>query len=307
MLCLALGLAGAPAGLAGSADPEPFFKRLESIGLDTTTIRKLSKKLTIVFRDPDDDKEAEYGYIRKRLYLPTEIREPGTDRIKFDIPSYNLNTLLHEYTHAYDYLMASEKAPAKSNERLFWDGWNSIRADIHLNPKEQILGGLARYPGMKASEVCGYFIGDCYMNIFDAVQSIVVRNEAMTDYIRTQEDVDSLGGTLVLPSKNAEQGWSRNLANLVFGKANMTTAAMFNGKTVNWDENRDWVKKQLFASALGLNPPKDVDELVERLNKLDNEWIRGIRVRVIAARKKALAKRQAAAASEPGLDDLRNR
>ena len=52
----------------------------------------------------------------------------------------------------------------------------------------------------------------------------------------------------------------------------------------------------MYRNILGLNPPKDIHELLDRLNTLDNDWIRAARAEVTKIRienaKKAEAERQ---------------
>ena len=46
------------AARAGEADPSNFFRKLESIDLDTRQIRKVADKIEIFFSDSSDESEA---------------------------------------------------------------------------------------------------------------------------------------------------------------------------------------------------------------------------------------------------------
>lgn len=307
-LVLLLSAIGSALMAAPKADPEPFFQRLESIGLQTATVRKLAAKVTIIYREPNDTKEAEYGYIRKRLYIPTELKEERSNRMKFDMSTTNINTLIHELQHAYDFLMVDKDAPAGSDEKLAYEARNSIWADLMLNPQEGFLG-IARYPRTKSFEIAGYYMGDVIGDIFQTVDTLVVFNEKMAKaYIKKKGDAERYGDRFILPPEELTSGFFQNLRATKLSAANMSAAAYFDGKVVKWPENRYWVKQQLYDHSLGLHPPRGLVELIEQLNTLDNEWVQGVRARIKTARLKAEKELPVERPeAPPALDDLRNR
>ncbi|MBI4676044.1 MAG: hypothetical protein HY748_00495 [Elusimicrobia bacterium] len=77
--------------------------------------------------------------------------------------------------------------------------------------------------------------------------------------------------------------------NRPFGGNRVYDSAMFKDNSlsspayIHWDETQ-WVKDLMYQNILGLKPPKDVPDLLGRLNTLDNDWIRGVRAEVAKAR-----------------------
>src|SRR5688572_30556265 len=86
-----------PGGRAGEAEASEFWRRLESIGLDTTRIRRVRSELELFYRESTDVAEAEYAFIRNNLYIPPAFKEEGSSRIRFDLEPHHLQTLVHEF------------------------------------------------------------------------------------------------------------------------------------------------------------------------------------------------------------------
>ncbi len=309
VLICCLAVLSAPAR-AADPDMEPFFRRLESVGLDTQTIRKLNSLVHVRYRDPNDTKEAQYSFITRKLYLPTTLKQGDSDAIRYDIDWNSLNTVVHEYAHAYDFLMSGSDSPKGSDEYLHWEARNAIKADIFLNPDEHFFG-LARYPGGKSIEVVGYFMGDTIQGVFEAYDQLETYNVRFANkVVLAPGDAERLGDKIVLPGKDDEQKYFRQIANRTLGAAKMDRNALFEGKAVRWPEERAWVKQQIFAHCLGLHPAETMEKLVEKLNSLDNESIRELRKRIVAARiaaEQALdAPKKSEPRVEPDFDELRN-
>ncbi|MBI5210437.1 MAG: hypothetical protein HY927_10745 [Elusimicrobia bacterium] len=136
--------------MSGDADMAPFFKRLEDIGLDTKELRDLTAKIEVYFSDPGSDAAAQYGYILNNIYLPPEeYKAKDGSKVRYDLDSVQIDTLIHEYTHAAQDLTASEAAPDGTPARAHGDAvayvYDSLRKGnivvlygaccaTHLNP-----------------------------------------------------------------------------------------------------------------------------------------------------------------------------
>jgi len=269
------------------ADPSDFVRRLASIGLSTDYVQKVLSRLEIYYRTPSSTAEAEWGYMLDNLYIPWDQKAADSSNIRFDLETPQINTLIHELCHASSDLCASESAAAGTPDRAHADLLHVIRADIYVDPRHQVLG-LARYPGVKADEIVAYYVGNSVQYVFEGVDDIVSFNVGFCKaYIHTAEDAERLGTTLVLPPVEGPgaSGWSSRVARRRYGDHRAgNEAASFENKPIPWDE-RPWVKDEMFDFSLGLNLPHTAAELVDRLNTVDNDWIRDVRARVAAARR----------------------
>lgn len=292
--CLGLGLllalAPGPTRAATEAIPTRFLQRLESIGLDTGFLRRMitgrKRPVEVFYMEPDEDREAQYGYILNNLYIPFTHKEETTRRIRFDLEPHHIDTMMHELNHAAYDVAADEDADRGTPEREHWEAVNAIWADLYLQKT------LARYPRMKADEISSYFVGSCYNRLFSMVgdlEFVNIRLPKMT--MQAPEDAERLGERFVLPW-NRDHGYYRRMAGKRFddGPAG-NDEAYFEGKPIPWTE-RGWVKKKLYRYCLGTNPPMTTEDLLARLNdpELDNPWIRN--------RRKALREARAALAEK---------
>ncbi len=305
LVCAGLLALGSGARAGDEADPAEFYTRLESIGLKTEYLRRLVAKIELFFQASSDVAEASYGYLTDNVYIPPTMRVEGTQRIKFALETTQIATLIHELTHADNDVMASETAAAGTPERIHYDSMQSIWADLYHDPNHRFLG-LARYPRMKADEVCGYFMGKSIMQVFEAVDDLVLYNTVFAGgKPRDAAEAARWGSTLFLPPADTQSGWDQRILRIRFGYASVYDEAMFQSSGisgpayVHWQEaGRDWLKLQMYRGILGLDPPADLAELLRRLNTLDNEWIRRVRAKVAKARQDWLARQ--AAGLQPG-------
>jgi len=272
--------------ISGDADMLPFFHRLESIGLDTREIRAVTGKVEVFFRKPSSDAEAGYSYISDNLYIPYELREANSKRIRFALETNNINTLLHEYVHAARDVSAGADAPRGTPGREQYEAESAIQADL----RSQAL--FYRYSGMKANEVSAYFMGAAIAWVFTAANDVVFYNTKFNgSKPSTVAEAERLGGLLILPSPGSASSWERMILNSYarFGQDSVYDDAKLNDNVItgfaliHWPE-REFIKENMYNNILGLKPPKTLVELVERLNTIDNDWIRGVRREVAAAR-----------------------
>jgi hypothetical protein len=306
----ALALTLLPTLVGAAPQPEPFFQRLESIGLDTTYLRDLTDRIGLRFRSSTRIAEASWGFVENRLYMPPGFAEEGTEILRFDLATHELDTLIHEYVHAANDLDGRSGAPVDTVGRQHRDCLDFIWADIHQDPAHNLLG-LARYPRAKANEVTGYFMGQAIGEVFQVVEEVVAYNTQMEGArVASSEEAERLGGTLVLPPEDAPRGWARRLATARFGQVSVYDTASFRAGVlaptlIHWDEyQRGWLKERMYENLLGLHPPRDSRELVERLNALQSPWIRGVRRRVQEARAAYLEAAPAVLGEEPSLFGL---
>jgi len=293
-------VAPTPAAASTEGDPALFLQRLESIGLKTDYVRRVIGKIEIFYRKPSSTAEAQWGYILDNLYIPWDQKEDGSNRIKFDLESHQINTLVHELTHASNDGCASESAAPGTPERQHFDVVNAIWADLFDDPRHTTLG-LARYPRMKADEIVAYYIGTAVMNVFDGVREIVLFNEHFADdVVGSADDAADLGDRLVLPPAAAQAAtpWLQTMANRRYdGHRAGNDRAYFENKEIPWNE-RDWVKRDMYEFGMGLGLPRTAAELVDLLNRTNSPWMNDVRARVRAARAKQVVKLQAAAAAQ---------
>jgi hypothetical protein len=305
-LVIVLALAMAAPALAGTqADPSEFFRRLESIGLSTDGLRKVASKIELFYKAPSGTAAASYGYILDNLYIPWEFKEKDSDRIRFDLAPNELNTLIHEFVHAANDVTCDGSAAVGSLAREHHDAVESIRADVMLDERNAAVFGLVRFPRFRADEVTGYFMGNCMMNLVFAVNDLVLYNTMMTNrYMTSVADVERFGDRLVLPPADTSDGFGQRLLKERFGKSKAETIAQFENKTVYWDDaNRSWLKERMWKNLLGLNPPGDIRELLERLNASESEWMTQLRKDLVEARRKWAREEAARAARSPGRED----
>ncbi len=301
-----------PAALQGvssvktvSADMSGFFLRLESVGLATGQLRALTSKVKVVFGGMPADAAATYGYMMNTLHLPPDFSEGGQPRVRFDLKPYEISTLLHEYVHAERDVLADKGAPKGTPAREHYDAVNAIQADL----RSQSL--FYRYSWMKADEVSAYFMGDAINTLFNGIDDLISYNTFFNgSKAPTVAEARRLGGLLLMPSAQAVSNghWESMMLKAYsrFGQDPASDVAQFkqgliSGFTsVHWDE-RQSVKDDMYANILGLKPPKTLEELTSRLNKIDNKWIRGVREQVAQARMKNALKAEAEAAAHDKL------
>ena len=285
---------------SGNTDMSEFFRRLESIGLETGELRAVTSKIKVVFGGQSADAAAEYGYILNRLHIPIDFKESGSSRVRFDLETGNIDTIIHEYVHAERDVSASPDAPKGSPAREHYDAVHAIQADL----RSQSL--FYRYSWMKADEVSAYFMGEAIGTVFDAVNDIVTYNTAFKGAKpATLAEAERLGGLLIIPSAQSPKldSWEKLMLKSYakFGQNNVYDEAQFKGSIVSgftdihWTERQN-IKDDIYNNVLGLKPPRTLQELVDRLNSIDNEWIRGVRTKVAEIRIKNAQKTEAKAA-----------
>lgn len=308
LLALLVGLAAAPAAPAAfwdgpEADLTNFYRRLEDLGLSTTYLRKVEKKIKVYYWSGNSEQEARYS-LSGKIFIPGSFRVKGSKtRIRYDLDAPAISTMIHEFSHAGYRRMKGKKAARGTTARKHHDAVRSIWADLYIDKRHHNLIGLPVYPEAKADEICGYFIGDAIAEVASLADEILFIN---TRKVRlagsTPEELEALGDTLVIP-EGTRDGYVERVRKTEFGKVDAgNEAAAFEDKDIPWRE-RSTTKADMYENVLGLNPPADSQELLKTLNTLDNAWIRGVRAKVLAARKAHAAKLRAAqaqAAAEAG-------
>ena len=276
--------AAAPTSVAmeksrAGAEMGDFFRKLESIGLDTSEIRKVSGMVSVVFSDQWFGAAAEYGYIMDKLYIPYSYKAPGGSGVKFALSPDLIDTLVHEYVHAALDVYASGAAQPGTPAREQYDAVSAIQADL----RSQAL--YYRYARMKADEVSAYFIGASIADVFSTADDIVFYNTKLQGAKAGSEaEAIALGGRLILPS-DPDNGFAGLGRNKIFGRASVYDIAQFKDNKfsqsgyVRWPE-RQFIKDSMYKNILGLKPPRDTQELLQRLNAIDNPWIREVRATV---------------------------
>jgi hypothetical protein len=262
--------------LSGSADLTPFIRRLEDLGMTTKTVRELLGKISVEYRAPRGAANAEWGYIRNVLYLPDTFKEKNSNAIRYDLAPNEVSTVIHEMTHAAREMIASETAAAGTPAREHYEAVKTIWADV----RSEAL--LVRYSWWKADEVSGYYMGDAISEVVTSAGEIEIYNTALSG-----SKARDAGDTLLLPRpQDARNPWEVNLSERTkkpFSRVSVKETATFQGDLVNWEE-RTMTLDQMYNHILGLNPPKNPEELLARLNASDSAWIRGVKQKTAAKR-----------------------
>lgn len=288
---LALALWAAPPGVAQTqAEPSSnqyfteFYRRLESIGLKSDNIRALPSKVGFHYGFLMGG-AGRWGFILNNIYLPTTFQESGSERVRFDLDTTQINTLIHELAHAAADLSAANSAAPGSADREHYDAMQAIAGDLR---SEAVV---YRFSRMKANEVVAYTIGNDIDMLFQVVAQLVLFNALQEggepahkpDAMSRQ---DFLAGKFVTPKPGApcDDYLRRDLnPDRQLGRSNVYDTAGLDGTIIHWAE-RGFIKDSIYKHVLGLDPPETVRDLVARLNSIDNEWIREMRKKIAAAR-----------------------
>jgi hypothetical protein len=287
----------APA-ISGDADMSLFFQRLEDLGFDTREMRSLSTKLAVKFRAPGGDAYAEWGYLLKNLYIPNEFKEKTGGKIRYDLASNDIDTVIHEFTHAERSLTASKEAAKGTPAREHYEAVEAIWGDLRSRSL------LYRFAWLKADEVSGYFMGASISRVVEASEDIVLYNTFLEgSKAPSPAEAERLGGRLELPtSSDAKDAWSRAFVERYrgpFGRSSVSETAMFKDSSltspapIGWNESQ-WVKDLMYNNILGLKPPKNIVDLLDRMNRSESAWARGVRAKVLEARRRNGLKAQPA-------------
>ena len=273
-------VAGSPALHAGQpVDMSEFLRRAESIGLSTHFLRRMLREVSVRSGNPGGGAEASWGYLRKRVTIRTDLLEEGRSRVPFDLRVGEMATLFHELTHAANLVMADPRvSPAGAHHFVVED----IRSDLFVSEEKAAFLGLPRYPRVKADEVTGYFMGLALNELFMDVNSLISSNKLAPGLVvQKPGDAARLGGSLVAA---ADSPMAQVILARTYGRVALSGQVFFEGKPVAWTPERKFLKQEMWEKFLALHPPRTGKELLARLNSLDNEWIRGVRAEVAAAR-----------------------
>jgi len=253
-----------PTVLSGGVDMTDFLRRLEDMTLDTTVLRGLLGHIDVSFRPPTGSANAQYGQIMNQLYLPDTLKAAGRNAVRYDLSSNELNTVIHELTHAAaDHL-------ASGNEPFGSAGGDHHRALGMIST--QVRGGslLARYPNTKADELAGYYMGCAIADVADTITFLRVYNNVLAKPADRAE-AERLGGRVLGfdektggPSRPVPESWT-SILHRPLGHCTVGDSAQFEGSTIGVEPDFA-TKGLLFQSALGLKPPLSERELVKRLN-----------------------------------------
>lgn len=250
--------------IVSGVDMSEFLRRLEDMTLDTTVLRGLLGQISVSFRDPNSPADAQYGQIVNNMYLPASMKANGKNAIRYDLQSSEINTLIHELTHAAADKLASSDAPGGSA------GAEHYKALRMLS--EQVRDGwlLARYPNTKADELGGYYMGCAIQAVEDARRNLVMHSA--NSPVADQAEADRLGGTVFTydekgnhPRAQPAHQIMRDQMNGMLGDCSVGSTARFEGKEIGVEPSH-LAKSVLFQNALGLKPPLSIRDLVKRLN-----------------------------------------
>jgi hypothetical protein len=282
---------GRPGLRAGEpVDMSEFLRRAESIGLSTFFLRRLLKKIDVHAGNPGGGAEASWSYLRGRVIIQEELLEEGRHRLPFDLRVSALGTVFHELTHAANSVMADPKQPRVSPAGAHHEVVEAIRGDLFIEEEESAFLGLPRYPRVKADEVTGYFMGLALNELFMDVATLLSTNRLAPGLvIRAPGDAAALGGRIVAPD---DSEMAQTILRRRYGEVSLSDQTYFQGKAFTWRPERVFLKHEMWDKFLALHPPRTGAELIERLNTIDNAWIRGVRAEIAAARKAHEAKLQ---------------
>lgn len=301
-----------PAAAATSvADLENFYKRLESIGLDTKYIRALGGSFKAYFSLFDDgDPPAAWSVVTKKLDLHNEIKEKSSNKVLFDVDINGLNTLIHEFSHA-EYSMRlkggalepSVTGAAGSPEKGHYDLWRFWK-------DEQRRSFWYSWSNLAAEELCGYFMGTNYDQLFRVADRIILYNLASNAEIEATYggDLLKLQDEIVLPPENPTGRPQADAAQLkpafVFGQQKPFDPQFSNKPIQKWTEPKP-LMLEMYKNSLGLKPPATTGDLLEKLNTIRNPWIDQKRLAILNSR--LGYKKKPGVTSLPGTDTPRKR
>jgi hypothetical protein len=296
---------GEAAPPAGNPDFTEFYRRLESVGLRTDDVRALTAKLGLHYGFLRGG-AGRYGFILNNLYLPPEnFKEAGSSRIRFDLEPPQISTLIHELCHAAADLTASADAAKGSAAREHHEAMHAIWGDLRSQ------AFFYRYAGLKSDEVVAYIMGADIGKLFETANLLVIFNSKLDGLDLSQKpdamsEQEFLSGKFILPKPDAKipAAWLENDLNggRRFGGSRVYDIAEFEGKKIHWEE-RGFIKDDIYRHVLGLDPPRTVQELVDRLNSIENEWVKGVRREIAAGRAARLTPKAPARVKDISLPD----
>lgn len=293
--------------------------RLESIGLETATIRELlgrdrlgvpviSPRVRVgFFRNQSASVEAQYDWRTNYLSVPRSYGTTDGTALRADLSASELDTVIHELCHAEDdfaddvvaQLTRDEPTAAQRAKRLALaelQRQHSGTARL-LRLSEGAIdhaGKLLPVSHWAAWEVAGYLAGATLDDILFTVRDIVnVNTNVCSVYMDTPAARAKWLATddLYLPGRLEDR--------TSFGPRDTVDAYLF-GRPIPYKvKGNEALVKRLWTHTLGLNAPADPRALVDRLNRLDNPWIRAVRQRVRRARADWAAAEAARAARAP--------
>jgi hypothetical protein len=301
-------------------DPGEYFRRLESVGLSTTKLRTIAKKVFLEkFVWDSKTAAAQYYFQINKLKVPGDFCQPGTSKIKFDLDNTQLGTFTHEWCHAEDDfaddLLKSCNALDDADGLAKEDAIAALQTDVAAQEKATAAGRdpkkvpatpvtvqdhsscaaeAARRLKLKSSinlhyktwEIVGYFVDGGINNIFFNTNAIISYNKnQLQSYMRTAKDINTYkdSAELVMPPY---------LRNTKLVEAKGQTPAYFKAHTLGgtqeqlkyYLDGRDAIFNQIWDKVLGLHPPHDVQALRQNLNSATNTWIQGVRAQLKQAR-----------------------
>lgn len=267
-----------------------FFELLNSMGLTTTTISSLSEKVILILKTPDPNARgaASYHDLLERLTVPQEAANPIVD----GAADTNLvSTVIHEFAHVSYDLIATKDAPAGSPGREHYRCVESVWSNLHA---EKLIGVM--YDDKKANEVIAEFMGLSFSQVTAAFNSIIEYNNSADGVMLNNMDrARPLDGELILPTvedikrhPTQERKYCFNKFK-VFGLSEVAPTAFvsnwYGSTQINWDEKgQEWLKKACYNSILGLHPPKNYLDLLDRMNKADTPLMQRVRRELISYR-----------------------
>jgi hypothetical protein len=314
-------------------DPSPLFAQLRKMGLDPTEIEKMTQSRVRVFaKERTEVAEAQYEHLTNSLYLPPDYLEPNSlpPRLKTNLSTSELNTVIHEFDHAekdqvydhfepladnlgshimaglrkfgvwgapvagvslalavikplatvmpwvaagvlaatavaavgyglYTYYSKSDLPRRDARQERVKKAMDGIAKVIKEDPKQRLH---ARLPftesNPKSWEVSGYFMGDATTDILEQIDTIKLHMHRKIRQAKTKEELEAVMRTIEVPP---------SLATREFGTGAQGGSAFFRVEEINFPyKQHPELLRSLYADSLGLKPPRDVKDLVARIN-----------------------------------------
>lgn len=158
---------------------------------------------------------------------------------------------------AYKWYTSRDKNPRDAREQSALDALNGIADVLRKDPRQRVVPGITEARS-KAWEVSGYFMGDSVSDILEQIDTIKLHQHRRIRQAKTKAEVEAILATMELPP---------SIADRKFGDSSRGGSAWFRVKEVNFPyKEHPELFRQLYANSLGMQPPADARELVNRIN-----------------------------------------
>lgn len=268
---------------SGDVDLSLFYQRLEDLGMRTDQLRRVAARIKIYFEGKVIGQtllrtEATYLLPYGSIFLDRGMMDGEAHRIRYDATPKDLNSVLHEFSHAELHkLVPREGEPVlRTPEGEHRIAHEEIQADLEAEgqPRTEV----------RADEVKGEYMGSVVQNIFEAAEQVIRCN--LEGPCRGLASGDRLAMVPETPVNRIyfSGGYWNDFVGSSCGGA--TEWRLIGGHLlIDWKPRRE-VKERMFRWILDLNPPANMQEIVERLNDegRTSPQLEELRARLRAAR-----------------------